>query len=197
MFATGGVYGLLLELGHPEWRSPPKGNKVLFKKLIGEVTMGQLSLFLTLVGLLNVLMLWPIGLTLYFVQAETIVWTDLPYPQLAGFMALLIVGNIMCNFEIIRSYETFLKLGLVSAVPVSAVLDVHLYNVVFEGMKLAGIILVCIGFLLVLLPDNWPDYITRILRWRWRRGKGTQPPKPPDSSSQAKSKLRASSGNVK
>lgn len=43
-------------------------------------------------------------------------------------------------------------------------LDVVLYDVRFEGMKLSGIILIGVGFFLVMFPDNWPDYIMRLLR---------------------------------
>lgn len=32
-------------------------------------------------------------------------------------------------------------------------------------MKLAGVILISIGFFLVMFPNNWPDYITRLLRY--------------------------------
>jgi solute carrier family 35 protein F3/4 len=45
-----------------------------------------------------------------------------------------------------------------------AALDVVLYGANFEGMKLAGMILIAVGFFLVMFPDNWPDYITRLLR---------------------------------
>lgn len=34
----------------------------------------------------------------------------------------------------------------------------------FKGMELAGIILISVGFFLVMFPNNWPDYITRLLR---------------------------------
>ena len=38
------------------------------------------------------------------------------------------------------------------------------YNgTVFEGMKLAGTVMIVSGFLLVLLPSNWTDYIARFL----------------------------------
>lgn len=43
-------------------------------------------------------------------------------------------------------------------------LDVILYSATFAGMKLAGVILIAIGFFLVMFPENWPDYITRLLR---------------------------------
>lgn len=44
-------------------------------------------------------------------------------------------------------------------------LDVVLYGAHFAGMKLAGIILISVGFFLVMFPNNWPDYITRLLRY--------------------------------
>lgn len=72
--------------------------QVLFKKLIRHVTMGQLSIFLTLVGVLNVLLLWPIGLTLYLIEGEVIVWTELPYAQLGGSAVLFIGEHISFKF---------------------------------------------------------------------------------------------------
>ena len=46
----------------------------------------------------------------------------------------------------------------------SPALDVVFYGEHFMGMKLAGMILIAVGFFLVMFPDNWPDYITRLLR---------------------------------
>lgn len=115
------------------------------------------------------------------------------------------MANLLGNFGPALTYEVFIHLGLVTAIPVSAgessyllhlflysillsnsemsgglenkvclnkilslsrhtVLDVNLNGVVFEGMKLAGTIMIVNGFLLVLLPENWPDYLTRLLR---------------------------------
>lgn len=48
--------------------------------------------------------------------------------------------------------------------PHRTALDVILYSATFAGMKLAGVILIAIGFFLVMFPENWPDYITRLLR---------------------------------
>ncbi|KAK3866261.1 hypothetical protein Pcinc_028195 [Petrolisthes cinctipes] len=74
-------------------------------------------------------------------------------------------ANLLGNLGVAFTFELFITLGLVLAVPVSAALDIKWYQVKFEGMKLAGIILIVCGFFLVLLPANWPEYITRLLRW--------------------------------
>lgn len=39
------------------------------------------------------------------------------------------------------------------------------YNGTFTGMKLAGIILIGAGFMVVLFPSNWPDGIHRLIRY--------------------------------
>ncbi|XP_026296296.1 solute carrier family 35 member F4 isoform X6 [Apis mellifera] len=108
--------------------------KVLFKKVIGETTFGQMSLFFSLIGLCNAALLWPICLALYFSGAESIQWGRLPWT------------------------------ALLSASILHLTLDVLLYGAHFMGMKLAGMIFIAVGFFLVMFPDNWPDYITRLLR---------------------------------
>ncbi|XP_076171715.1 uncharacterized protein LOC143148848 isoform X3 [Ptiloglossa arizonensis] len=142
--------------------------KVLFKKVIGETTFGQMSLFFSLIGLCNAALLWPICLTLYFSGAESVHWARLPWTALLLASILHLVANMLGNFSIALTYDLFITLGLITAVPVSAALDVVLYGAHFMGMKLAGMIFIAVGFFLVMFPDNWPDYITRLLRWsKW------------------------------
>ena len=43
--------------------------KVMFKKVIGEVNFHQVSLFFSVIGILNTFLLWPIVVTLYFTGA--------------------------------------------------------------------------------------------------------------------------------
>ncbi|XP_039275413.1 putative thiamine transporter SLC35F3 isoform X7 [Nilaparvata lugens] len=138
--------------------------KVLFKKVIGDASYGQVALFFSLIGLLNAALLWPLCLTLYFTGVETLYWDKLPWPALLAASILSLVANLLGNFSVALTYDLFITLGLITAVPVSAALDVVLYGAHFAGMKLAGIILISVGFFLVMFPNNWPDYITRLLR---------------------------------
>ncbi|XP_044592635.1 putative thiamine transporter SLC35F3 [Cotesia glomerata] len=138
--------------------------KVLFKKVIGETTFGQVSIFFTLIGLCNAALLWPICLALYFSGVESVHWARLPWAALLSASILHLVANMLANYSIALTYDLFITLGLITAVPVSAALDVVLYGAHFVGMKLAGMILISVGFFLVMFPDNWPDYITRLLR---------------------------------
>jgi solute carrier family 35 protein F3/4 len=44
------------------------------------------------------------------------------------------------------------------------VVDVMLYGAKFQGMKLAGIVILAAGFIIVLFPENWPDAIQHVVR---------------------------------
>ncbi|XP_072161324.1 solute carrier family 35 member F3-like [Bemisia tabaci] len=137
---------------------------MLFKKVIGNASYGQIALFFSVIGL-NAALLWPLCLALYFTGVEVIHWDQIPWPALLSASILSLVANLLGNFCVAVTYELFITLGLITAVPVSAALDVVLYGADFKGMKLAGIILISIGFFLVMFPNNWPDYITRVLRY--------------------------------
>ncbi|XP_044757318.1 putative thiamine transporter SLC35F3 isoform X2 [Coccinella septempunctata] len=138
--------------------------KVLFKKVIGDATYGQVALFFSLIGMLNAAFLWPLSLLLFFTGIESFQYDKLPWAALLCASCLSLVANLLGNFSVALTYDLFITLGLITAVPVSAALDVVLYGATFEGMKLAGMILIAIGFFLVMFPENWPDYITRLLR---------------------------------
>ncbi|XP_019871517.2 putative thiamine transporter SLC35F3 isoform X1 [Aethina tumida] len=138
--------------------------KVLFKKVIGDATYGQVALFFSIIGMLNAALLWPLSLGLILTGVETLAWERLPWPALLASSSLYLVANLLGNFSVALTYDLFITLGLIMAVPVSAALDVLLYGAQFEGMKLAGMILIAVGFFLVMFPSNWPDYITRLLR---------------------------------
>ncbi|KAH0818491.1 hypothetical protein GEV33_004301 [Tenebrio molitor] len=56
--------------------------KVLFKKIIGEATYGQVALFFSLIGMLNAALLWPLCLGLFLTGVESMHWDKLPWPAL-------------------------------------------------------------------------------------------------------------------
>ncbi|XP_055618791.1 uncharacterized protein LOC129763585 isoform X4 [Toxorhynchites rutilus septentrionalis] len=138
--------------------------KVMFRKVMGDPPVGQIAFTFSIIGFLNAAILWPVCIALYFTGAEMMPWETLPWIVLLMASILLLVFHILTQFSSAVTYNMFVTLGLITAVPVSAALDIVLYGAHFAGMKLAGIILIAVGFFLVMFPDNWPDYITRLLR---------------------------------
>ena len=94
-------------------------------------------------------------------------------------MVFIAVANLLANISILFTYENFISLGLVLAVPMSAGkpvnyrsnikiksyigYDVAMNNVTFTGMKLAGITIICCAFILVLTPYNLSSIIRSII----------------------------------
>ncbi|XP_047517862.1 putative thiamine transporter SLC35F3 isoform X4 [Pieris napi] len=138
--------------------------KVLFRKVMGEVNTGQRALFFSILGIVNATLLWPVCLALYLTGTELLPAHRMPWMHLLIASVALLVFHMGFQFGNLVTYNIFVSIALITAVPVSAALDVVLYGVCFEGMKLSGIILITVGFSLVMLPDNWPDYIMRLLR---------------------------------
>eukprot|EP00095_Tigriopus_kingsejongensis_P001941 maker-scaffold246_size239296-snap-gene-1.35 protein:Tk01941 transcript:maker-scaffold246_size239296-snap-gene-1.35-mRNA-1 annotation:"solute carrier family 35 member f3 isoform x2" len=154
--------------------------KVLFKRVMGEVSFCQVAIFFSMIGLCTTLLFWPLVLTLAFTGLDC-----------------FLVSNLLANFGIVVTYETFITLGLVLAVPICAALDTHWYGAQFAGMKLAGIIVICLGFVIVLFPSNWPNCIHSLIRLG-RRGQkkkemGRKPP-PDLRTGHLGSRLRSPSG---
>jgi len=69
-------------------------------------------------------------------------------------------------------------------------------------MKLAGVLLLMIGFLVCLLPENWNEYLydlanERFIRWKKQRSLKKNRNKVQDLSTGQMSRLRTPSGRVK
>ena len=64
--------------------------QVLFKKYLADATYGQVSLFLTVLGWLNMMFMWPIMLALYYQEVETWEWDTMPWVYLCGSAALTV-----------------------------------------------------------------------------------------------------------
>ncbi|XP_073952171.1 solute carrier family 35 member F3 isoform X2 [Choristoneura fumiferana] len=177
--------------------------KVLFRKVMGEVNTGQRALFFSIVGVVSLALLWPVCLALYLTGSELLPPPQqrMPWLQLLAASLALLVFHLVFQFGNIVTYNIFVSLALITAVPVSAGLDVVLYGVQFEGMKLAGIVLIAVGFSLVMFPDNWPNYIMRLLRWsrrqRGNNGSGRSRDAMDFRTGYIRSHLRSPSGRVR
>ncbi|KAL7644227.1 UNVERIFIED_CONTAM: hypothetical protein RMT77_005053 [Armadillidium vulgare] len=139
--------------------------KVLFRKVVGEVSFGQIGLFFTGIAFLNTLIFSPLVVVLILTGYEKVLWFQLPWKVCLLIAALYLVANLLAYFGLAVTFEVFITLGFIISVPVSGALDVLWYRIAFKGMKLAGIVLIACGFFLVLFPANWPQYLSKILRW--------------------------------
>ncbi|XP_048729662.1 solute carrier family 35 member F3-like [Ostrea edulis] len=149
--------------------------KVLFKKWIGCVSFGQLSMFLSIMGLGNLLTLWPVLITLQYTEIEYIK-ASVPWTYLFGTAALMIVFQFLSNYTECLTNELVTGLGMVVAIPMCGVSDYIWRNRHFNGMKFAAVVLSTLGLLLVLIPDTcFSEVCTSCVKYMHTKPNVTQP----------------------
>ncbi|XP_038051858.1 solute carrier family 35 member F4-like [Patiria miniata] len=149
-FEGGRAEGVVLALGSSVGAAL---YKVLFFRCIGKASYGQVSLFLSLLGLFDLLFFWPIMLTLYLTKVETLDWGNLPMTFLCGSATLGLVFNFLVNFGIAITFPLFIALGTFVGIPLNGVVDSLFREASFGAWKIVGGSLILIGFLVMLAPE--------------------------------------------
>ncbi|XP_054432462.1 solute carrier family 35 member F3 isoform X1 [Pteronotus mesoamericanus] len=160
-FHSHSVIGIALVVGSA---STSALYKVLFKLLLGSAKFGEAALFLSVLGVFNLVFVTCIPVVLYFTKVEY--WspfTAIPWGNLCGFAILLLTFNVVLNFGIAVTYPTLMSLGIVLSVPVNAVVDHYTSTIVFNGVRVIAIIIIGLGFLLLLLPEEWDVWLIQLL----------------------------------
>ncbi|KAM4828931.1 solute carrier family 35 member F3 isoform 2-T2 [Thomomys bottae] len=138
--------------------------KVLFKLLLGSAKFGEAALFLSILAVFNVVFVTCIPVVLYVTKVEH--WSSfahIPWGNLCGFSILLLTFNIVLNFGIAVTYPTLMSLGIILSVPVNAVVDHYSSEIVFNGVRVIAILIIGLGFLLLLLPEEWDVWLVKLL----------------------------------
>lgn len=123
--------------------------KVSFKVSIGDAKIHQVSLFLTCLGLINLLGLWPIMEIMHFTRYEHIEWNAVPWPYLCACAVLSVMFNFLINFGIAFTFPLFISLGTVLGIPLNAVVDTIARGVEFTFLKGLGAAFIVLGFILM------------------------------------------------
>lgn len=128
--------------------------QVLFKRIIGDATGPQVALFLTLIGLINMLIFWTIFLFLHYMEFEVINWKEIPWINVNGSALLGLVFNFLVNFGISVTFPLFISIGILVGLPLNAVADTLFFGKVFGVYKSVSLVSILIGFMLMLIPTN-------------------------------------------
>ncbi|CAL8257533.1 unnamed protein product [Lota lota] len=137
--------------------------KVLFKMVLGSAKFGEAALFLTVVGGANFVFISFVPVILYFTRVEYFASPgDIPWAYLCGVAGLLFAFNILVNFGIAVTYPTLISLGIVLSVPVNALVDLYTCEIHFNTVRLIAVFIICLGFLMLLLPEDWDKCIIQL-----------------------------------
>ncbi|XP_030630982.1 putative thiamine transporter SLC35F3a [Chanos chanos] len=137
--------------------------KVLFRLILGSAKLGEAALYLTALGSANMLFVSIVPFILFLTGAEDFGSPgDIPWPCLCGIAGLLIVFNFLLNFGILITLPTLISLGVVLSVPVNAVIDRCSGEIQFNSVRVIAVSIICLGFLLMLLPEDWDQCLLQL-----------------------------------
>lgn len=118
-----------------------------------------MGLFLSLLGLVCTVTLWPIVLILHFLDIEPL--TNIPWKYLCASSALGVVFNFSINFGIAYTFPLFISLGTVLGIPLNALFDSIIRRVNFLNWRFTAADLIVGGFLLMLVPPSDSEYLQK------------------------------------
>eukprot|EP00069_Balaena_mysticetus_P015724 bmy_09319T0 len=142
--------------------------KVLFKLLLGSAKFGEAALFLSILGVFNILFITCIPVILYFTKVEY--WSsfdDIPWGNLCGFSVLLLSKwRSPCQDHqragTDRAASGQLKGSLWKPV-IQYFVDRYTSKIVFNGVRVVAMVIIGLGFLLLLLPEEWDVWLIKLL----------------------------------
>ncbi|KAK3537518.1 hypothetical protein QTP70_012476 [Hemibagrus guttatus] len=138
--------------------------KVLFKMFLGSSNLGEVAHFFSTMGFFNLIFISCVPLILYFTRVEH--WgslSSLPWGYLCGVAGLWLIFNILVNVGVVLTYPILISIGTLLSVPGNAAIDVLKHEVIFSVVRLAATCIICVGFLLLLLPEEWDTVTLRFL----------------------------------
>ncbi|XP_062859809.1 putative thiamine transporter SLC35F3a isoform X2 [Trichomycterus rosablanca] len=137
--------------------------KVLFKLALSSAKLGEAALYLSVLGGANMLFLSIVPLILLLTGAEDFGSPkEIPWHSLCGMAALMLVINFLISFGVLITLPTLISLSIVLSVPVNAVIDRYMCAIQFNSVRIIAVSTICLGFLLLLLPDDWDQYFLQL-----------------------------------
>ncbi|XP_014889647.1 solute carrier family 35 member F4 isoform X1 [Poecilia latipinna] len=136
--------------------------KVLFKMFLGSANLGEVAHFISTMGFFNLIFISCVPLILYFTRVEHLgSLSSLPWGYLFGLAGLWLVFNILVHVGVVLTYPILISIGTLLSVPGNAAVDVLKHEVIFSVVRLAATCIICLGFLLLLLPEEWDSVTLR------------------------------------
>ena len=128
--------------------------QVCLKKRVGDADLFQMSLFLSFLGLFNLLAFWPVMITLHFTGVEDFEFRYIPWLPLCISALASFAFNFLINFGIAFTFPLFISIGTILGIPLNAVVDVVIRHIDLLNWKITAAVLIIGGFLLMLTPSG-------------------------------------------
>ncbi|XP_077986997.1 solute carrier family 35 member F3-like [Glandiceps talaboti] len=126
--------------------------KVLFHNILGDASLSNVSLFMTLLGICDLLCMWLIPYLFHISNQESYMWENVPWSIITVSALSTLVFNCLVIFGSCITSPVNISLGTLMAIPVNAVVDVLAYEVSFSWMKIIAFLSIISGFVTMMAP---------------------------------------------
>ncbi|CAL2040073.1 unnamed protein product [Caenorhabditis brenneri] len=126
--------------------------KVSFKKIIGNASLGDVSLFMTCLGFLNLTINWIPALVLALTGVETLKFAYAPWGPMVGAALLSMAFNFTINFGIALLNPLVISVGMLCGIPLNTVIDILFRGLETTTLFIVGTCLIILSFLLIIIP---------------------------------------------
>lgn len=126
--------------------------KVSFKRIIGNASLGDVSLFMTCLGFLNLTVNWIPALILALTGVETLHFAYAPWGPMIGAALLSMAFNFTINFGIALLNPLVISVGMLCGIPLNTVIDILFRHLETTTLFIVGTCLIILSFLLIIIP---------------------------------------------
>ena len=129
------------------------GYKTLYSRAFGVLSFGQCCYSLSIIGLLNLILLWPVCLGLIRAGYEDISSLDTrAWLWLCAMASTSLLFNLLLNFGVCVTYPLFVSIGLVMPVPANLLVDMFIRGTKFSTFEIVGTIMAVCALVILLIP---------------------------------------------
>ncbi|CCD74178.1 Sugar phosphate transporter domain-containing protein [Caenorhabditis elegans] len=126
--------------------------KVTFKRVIGNASLGDVSLFMSCLGFLNLCINWVPALILALTGVETLQFAYAPWGPMVGAALLSMAFNFTINFGIALLNPLVISVGMLCGIPLNTVIDILFRGLETTTLFLVGTCLIILSFILIIIP---------------------------------------------
>lgn len=130
---------------------------VLYKKLLHNLSLSAVNLFLAMIGFWDLVLFWPGILLLHYLGLETLSADKFSLFNIGMLVAnaLSALGfNYLLNLGIFLTSPLFMRVAIMCTIPSSFLVNTLVLDTPFNWIRFGGAMLIICGFILFSFGDN-------------------------------------------
>ncbi|OQV26253.1 putative thiamine transporter SLC35F3 [Hypsibius exemplaris] len=129
-------------------------NITYYKVIYNKISFGQCCCFLSATSLYMLAVFWWLPLWTKLSGVEIWEWKTVPWALLLCSVACSWTSSMSMNFGLGLATPLLMSFGSLLRIPLNVVIDIWIRGVEFTQLEMLGSVLIIVGFLIIVIPDN-------------------------------------------